>query len=151
MGKIKVLVVLVILVFAALQFFQPEKTNPETDSSLVVAQQIALPAEIAVLIGTSCRDCHTHDTIWPMHSYISPVSWLVDYDVTHGRESLNFSLWGHYKPQTAWMLLDTICKQITTGGMPPSRYLLVHREARLDDKDKETICSWTEKAKALYE
>jgi hypothetical protein len=147
LGTIAVMIVLGVV----LQFFQPVKTNPVTDPALSVTQQTVIPGKVAELLQAGCRDCHTNNTIWPLHSYISPISWLVDYDVGQGRDHLNFSRWGGYEPQRAWVLLDAICSQLQNGRMPPKRYLLVHPEARLSESDKEAICIWTLEAKENYQ
>jgi hypothetical protein len=151
MGKLLGITVVVIVLGVILQFFQPVKTNPISDPALSVTQQAVTPGKVAELLQTACRDCHTNNTIWPLHSYISPISWLVDYDVRQGRSHLNFSLWGEYEPQKAWVLLDTICSQLQNDRMPPKRYLLVHSETRLSDSDKEAICQWTQDAKENYQ
>lgn len=151
MGKLIVTIFVAIVLIFVLQFFQPIKTNPITDPSLSVEQQTATPGRVVELLNTACRDCHTNKTIWPLHSYISPISWLVDYDVRQGRDHMNFSRWGEYESQRAWVLLDAICGQLQNDRMPPKRYLLVHREARLSDSDKETICKWTREAKEIYQ
>jgi hypothetical protein len=151
MGKLFGTTAVVIVLGVILQFFQPVKTNPITDPALSVTQQTAVPGKVADLLQAACRDCHTNNTIWPLHSYISPISWLVDYDVHEGRDRLNFSRWGEYESQRAWVLLDAVCSQLQNDRMPPKRYLLVHQEARLSDSDKETICKWTREAKEIYQ
>ncbi len=151
MKNIKIAGVVILTLFFALQLIQPEKTNPKSDPALSVFQQTSVPVNVAGILQTSCRDCHTHNTIWPRHSYVSPVSWFVNYDVRNGRSELNLSLWGEYEKQKAWVLLDEICKQVSAGHMPPGRYLLLHRDAKLDDRDKTAICGWTESAKIKYQ
>ncbi len=147
----KYIVAMFIIILIVLQFFQPEKTNPATDSSLSLEEQTEISPHIAKLIGRACRDCHTNDTVWPLHSYIAPISWLVDYDVRRGREHVNFSVWGNYEPPMAWVLLDATCEQIMLGKMPPKRYLVVHPEAKLADTEKEAICGWAMEEKKNYE
>jgi hypothetical protein len=151
MRKLFGTIVVVIVLGVVLQVFQPVKTNPVTDPALSVTQQTVIPGKVAELLNEACRDCHTNNTFWPLHSYISPISWLVDYDVGQGRDHLNFSRWGGYEPQRAWVLLDAICSQLQNGRMPPKRYLLVHPEARLSESDKEAICIWTLEAKENYQ
>jgi len=151
LGKLHVTTGVLIVLVVVLQFFQPVKTNPSTDPALSVEQQTATPGQVAELLDAACRDCHTNKTIWPLHSYISPISWLVDYDVRQGRANLNFSLWGEYEPQRAWVLLDAICRQLQNDRMPPKRYLLVHPEARLSDSEKEAVCEWTRETKENYQ
>jgi hypothetical protein len=46
-----------------------------------------------LLAERACFDCHSNQTRWPWYSYVAPASWLVAYDVTEGREHLNFSEW----------------------------------------------------------
>lgn len=151
MKRLKIILILLVVIFVALQFIQPDKSVPPVDSSLAVEQRTAITTEAAKIIGTACRDCHTYETIFPLHSYIFPVSWLVDYDVRAGREHLNFSVWGNYESQEAWVLLDEICDQIMEDKMPPKRYLLVHPEANLDNAAKKAVCDWTETEKKQYE
>ncbi len=134
----KYIVAMFIIILIVLQFFQPEKTNPATDSSLSLEEQTEISPHIAKLIGRACRDCHTNDTVWPLHSYIAPISWLVDYE-------------GNYEPPMAWVLLDATCEQIMLGKMPPKRYLVVHPEAKLADTEKEAICGWAMEEKKNYE
>ena len=33
--------------------------------------------DVAAILRTSCYDCHSNETWWPLYSYIAPVSWLV--------------------------------------------------------------------------
>lgn len=39
----------------------------------------------------ACFDCHSNETVWPWHSNIAPVAWLISRNVSLGREHLNFS------------------------------------------------------------
>jgi hypothetical protein len=80
----------------------------------------------------SCYSCHSNETDWPIYSYVAPVSWLVRYDVDRGRDEFNFSEWD---PGDA----DDAIDMIEEGKMPPDRYVLIHRDARLGSSERVTL------------
>lgn len=80
----------------------------------------------------SCYSCHSNETDWPIYSYVAPTSWLVRYDVDRGRDEFNFSDWD---PGDA----DDAIEMIEEGNMPPDRYVLIHRDARLSAPERATL------------
>ena len=80
----------------------------------------------------SCYSCHSNETDWPVYSYVAPMSWLVRNDVDRGRDELNFSDWD---PGEA----DDAIEVIEEGSMPPDRYVLIHRDARLSARERSTL------------
>lgn len=85
------------------------------------------------LVKQSCFDCHSNETTHPWYS-LAPASWLLQYDVDKGRQSLNFSEW-----DTSGLSGDYLIQNLNNGEMPPSRYLLLHPEAKLTPSDKELL------------
>jgi len=81
---------------------------------------------------TSCYSCHSNETEWPIYSYVAPMSWLVRYDVERGRDELNFSDWDSGDA-------DDAIDMIEEGNMPLDRYVMIHRDARLDDTERDTL------------
>ena len=61
------------------------------------------------------------------------MSWLVRRDVDAGRDELNFSEWGDDSDA------DDAAETIAEGSMPPSRYTLLHPDARLSDEEKRQL------------
>jgi hypothetical protein len=80
----------------------------------------------------SCYSCHSNQTEWPIYSYVAPMSWLVRNDVERGRAEMNFSEWD---PGDA----DDAIEMIVEGRMPPDRYVLIHRDARLGGTESATL------------
>jgi hypothetical protein len=80
----------------------------------------------------SCYSCHSNETEWPIYSYVAPMSWLVRYDVEHGRDELNFSDWD---PGDAHDAIE----MIEEDQMPLGRYVLIHRDARLSASERDTL------------
>ena len=137
----KYALVLVVLGFAAIQFVQPDRTNPPVDPASTF-EAVAKPSpQLAGLLRRACYDCHSHSTVWPWYSRIAPVSWLVADDVKEGRAHLNFSQWNFLSPEMSSTRLKEACQEVSEGGMPLWNYRLIHSEARLTAEDIKVICS----------
>lgn len=95
------------------------------------------------ILNRSCGDCHSHATRWPWYSNVAPVSWLVIRDVRDGRSYMDFSNWPVSDPARTGRFLNNICRKVTSGDMPLSYYLPLHRNARLSPSDVKTLCTWT--------
>jgi hypothetical protein len=77
--------------------------------------------------------------------------WLVADDVQEGREHLNFSEFGDYKPLRAVAKLDMICEQLLNGNMPLPNYLTLHPGARISREEADLVCDWVETVRdSLY-
>jgi hypothetical protein len=87
-------------------------------------------AETAALARDACYSCHSNETDWPIYSYVAPMSWLVRKDVEAGRDALNFSEWDQDDNRA-----DHAAEAVEDGDMPPTRYTMLHPEARLSDAE----------------
>jgi len=125
-----------LVVFLGLQFVPVERTNPH------VMSDIKAPPEIDAILRRACYDCHSHETRWPWYSRIAPVSWWVADHVEHGRSDLNFSMWPVFDFEEQDLAMGDIEEQIRKGEMPLPSYLILHRDARLSDADRELLLRW---------
>jgi Haem-binding domain len=137
-----------VLVLVMIQVIRPARTNPPTDPGQTLAARLAVTSEASAVLTRACRDCHSNDTRWPWYSTVAPMSWLVIDHVKSGRRHFNYSEWGSYKADKTGKLLHDICEEATDGSMPLGSYTLVHRDARLSDRDVEALCSWTRSVSA---
>lgn len=88
------------------------------------------------IVRKACFDCHSNEVTWPWYSHVAPASWLVQRDVDHAREYLNFSEWGtHPRHEEAEEIEEVIVKE----EMPLPPYLLLHPEARLSEAEKTQL------------
>ena len=134
----KVLIGLVIL-FIAIQFFSDRKTNPP------VKAEIDAPTEVKAIFQRACYDCHSNQTKWPWYANIAPVSWLIVNDVDNGREHFNFSDWENLSRKDKAKLKEKIWEEIVNDEMPLWQYKLLHPEAKLTQYDKSLIRNWAGK------
>jgi len=127
-------------VFAALQLFNPPRSNPPLKADFMAAT--SPPASVAAVLRAACYDCHSHETVWPLYARIAPVSWLIASDVQAGREHLNFSDWPAETARAA-KKLDRINEELDYREMPPKKYALLHAGARLTAAQRKAVMDWT--------
>lgn len=133
----------------AIQLIPVAKTNPTFDpvGSLWLTQNV--PADIGAILQRSCQDCHSNRTKWPWYSHVAPVSWTVASDVNGGRRHFNMDEWGEYSLEKRQSKLTKICEELKSGDMPDSKYLLIHRSAKLTDQQRATLCDWAEATRSV--
>jgi hypothetical protein len=135
-----------LLVGMMIQVMRPSRTNPVTDPARAIAAHVAMPAAVQSTLTRSCFDCHSNQTRWPWYSGVAPVSWFVIGHVNDARRVLNFSDWEAHGTRTPGPPLERICREVESGGMPLSSYLLMHRDARLSAEDTSLLCAWADQA-----
>ncbi len=137
-----------IVVFLGIQFVRPARTNPPVDESQTISARTQMTPEVAAILDRSCRDCHTHKTVWPWYTNVAPISWWLSNHVNDGRKDLNLSEWGRLPPDRQDRKLRQICDEVSDGVMPLSSYLPMHPQARLSEQDKKTLCDWVDAERA---
>ena len=145
---LKIIAVILFVAFVAIQFYRPDRSNPPTVQAETLEATAAVPENVAQILTRSCNDCHSNKTVYPWYSNVSPFSWLLAEHINEGRRELNFSVWNTYTAKKKRHKYDEICEQVTSGEMPHSQYLWLHREAQLSAEDKKLLCDWAETEKA---
>ena len=137
MGKIyKSIMVLLILAFIGIQFVDTPHTNPP------VTGEIEVPVEIKTILKTSCYDCHSNETVWPLYSKIAPVSWIITDDVNSGRKKVNFSEWNKYSNANKEKKMKDIWDDINADEMPPKSYTYMHPQSVIEFTQKALLKKW---------
>src|SRR5258707_7120798 len=90
----KWLVVGLSVLFLAIQFVRPARTNPAVDESETIFARTQMTPQVSAVLDRSCRDCHSNKTVWPWYTNVAPISWWLSDHVNEGRASLNLSEWG---------------------------------------------------------
>lgn len=125
-----------LLLMQAIQIDIP-KVPKEIDEN----KEIVMPKEIAVLIKTSCYDCHSYETKMPWYGSVAPMSWEVRMHIKEGRDWLNFQEWGNYDEEKKQKIYKDIVKTINLR-MPMPMYLDMHEEADLTRAQRKQIKLW---------
>ncbi|NQV29578.1 MAG: heme-binding domain-containing protein [Candidatus Marinimicrobia bacterium] len=141
MTRTKLILIVIVGFFVVLQLIPLNQFNPP------VIQTVNAPADIQMILKTSCYDCHSNETVWPWYSKIAPASFLITRDVVEGRKHLNFSDFSEMDAFDSTDLAEEIIEMLEEGKMPLPPYLLLHPDARLSDDQSESLIRW---AKTLY-
>ena len=131
------------IVFAGMQFFRPDRTNPPVDAAQTVRATAAVPPAVESVLRRSCFDCHSSETRWPWYTGVAPMSWGVANHVKEGRAEFNLSNWGTYPARKRIAVLEKMCDEVREGKMPLREYLWLHRDATLSEADWKSVCDWS--------
>ena len=135
----------------AMQFFQIDRTLPPIDPAHTLETAVGVPADISLILGRSCNDCHSHKTRYPWYSYAQPFGWFLGTHISDGRNELNFSEFGTYSRDKKRKKLEEICDQVSSGSMPLPSYLWIHRNAALSASERTALCDWASKELKRFE
>jgi len=131
-------------VLVIIQFFQIEKTNPETNPEEDFLYLAAPPTELGMLIKDACYDCHSHETEYPWYTYVQPVGWWIKGHIDEGREHFNLSIWATYDAEKRAHKLEEAIEEVEEGHMPLPSYTWIHSEADLTEAQREELTAWFE-------
>lgn len=134
----------IVVLFIAVQFVRPARTNPSVDQTQTINAHLQITPPVAAILDRSCHDCHSNSTRWPWYSHVAPASWFLIDHVNSGRSHLNFSEWGKLDKREADKKLEEMCEEVSDKLMPIDSYTWIHRSAKLSDADIKVICDWTE-------
>src|SRR5580704_2019666 len=82
-------------------------------------------------VSLAGANCHSERTTWPWYSYVAPVSWLIESDVSKARGHMNLSVWDQYTVEKREELPGELAAAVRSRQMPPPRYTLMHSSSTL--------------------
>jgi len=141
---LKIIVLSGIVVFVAIQFFQPAK-NLSTETKNLIFNHEQIPENVQQIFKNACMDCHSNNSNYLWYHKIAPVSWLVSNDIIKGKKELNFSEWGEMDDYDKIGAIEDIRQELEQKTMPIKPYVLMHKEARLTDEDRAAVYAWIDK------
>lgn len=144
MKAVKIIVLVLAIVFIVIQFIPsgiPENI-PEDENSLTSSGMVT--ETVLEQLRVSCYDCHSNQTQLPWYSKVAPFSWFLADHIVEGREHLNFSEWESYSRREKLGHLEDMAEVVESGEMPLKSYLLIHRDAKLDEDKIAALQRWVE-------
>lgn len=136
-----------LIVLVAIQFIRPAKNTSTAEQTGDITKQFSIPTGVQSILKTSCYDCHSNNTNYPWYANIQPMAWLLAEHIKDGKAELNFDEFIGYSKRRQLSKLKAVANSVKDGSMPLSSYILMHRNARLDDNKKQLIIDWFMKAK----
>ena len=145
MRLIKIIALVLVIVFVAIQFIQPAHNKSgqilPTDFTVVYT----VPTNVQTILQNACYDCHSNNTGYPWYSHIQPMAWIMERHIDNGKEKLNFSDFGSYSSRRQISKLKGIANQIKDDEMPIASYKMMHSKAKLTKEEKSLIINWMSK------
>lgn len=118
-----------VVVFGAIQLvpYGRDHTNPP-----VTGEPAWADPGTRELMVRACFGCHSNEVEYPSYASVAPLSWMVQWHIDEGRESVNYSEWDRSTEGG-----DDTLRVIKNGSMPPAYYTRLgrHPEARLTDAE----------------
>lgn len=145
---LKILAIVIVTAFVVIQFFRIDKSPLPIVKAETLEAAISVPPDIALILGRSCNDCHSHLTRYPWYSNIQPAAWFLQDHVEHGRSHLNFSIFNTYESKKKAKKLEEICEEVESKAMPLPSYLWIHGDAVLKDTEAKALCDWTDQERS---
>ena len=142
MSRIKKIQFTVLILFIAIQFIQPARNKNEQVLATDISKTVSVPQNVQATLKTACYDCHSNNTQYPWYTNIQPVGWMMARHIKNGKAELNFSDFGSYSTRRQMSKLRSIGNSIKDGAMPISSYTIIHKNARLTNKEKAQIIDW---------
>lgn len=145
---IKKILIIGFVIFLLMQLYQPARNESyEQELTANFTKMYDVPKNVETILRTSCYDCHSNNTNYPLYSYIQPARFFMESHIKEGKENLNFSEWGNYSNRKQNNKLDRIAKQIKSNEMPLSSYTMIHKNATLSATQKKEIINWISQLK----
>lgn len=138
----KKILIILLVVFIFIQFFQIDKTNPVSNEGMDFLKIKNTPEPIAKLIRNSCYDCHSNETKYPFYSNIQPAAWLMKSHIDEGRIALNFSTFSTYDSKQQIKKLGEAAEYVKKNKMPLESYLIGHPDAKLTEQERKIIADY---------
>ena len=143
--KKKLLLGLLVVVLAGIQFIRPAKNlGPLEPGPGDIAVLFATPPPIRTILAKACYDCHSDRTRYPWYAEVQPVGWWLASHIKDGRRHLNFSQFASYPSKRADHKLEAAIREIRDEEMPLGSYTLIHRDAALTDAESAALTAWLE-------
>lgn len=131
-----------------MQLYQPARNESyEQELTANFTKMYDVPKNVETILRTSCYDCHSNNTNYPLYSYIQPARFFMEEHIKDGKKDLNFNEFGKYSKRKQENKLEAIIKQIKSDEMPLASYTVLHKNAIVTPAQKEEVINWINKTK----
>lgn len=144
--------IILLVAFIILQFVRPtrnvsEQIMGEND----ISKKYAISEPVHRLLIKKCYDCHSNNTAYPWYTNIQPVGLWMQHHVNEGKDELNFSEFKTYPEKRANHKIEEISEAFNEGWMPLDSYLWIHKDAKVNQEDRNAINAWIKSLGIVFE
>jgi len=134
-------------VFVIIQFIRPSRNASAGPYKNDITNQFPMNKEVETALQKSCYDCHSNQTKYPWYSMVQPVGWWLQHHIDEGKEHLNFHEFLAYDQKKQDHKLEEIEESVRDGWMPLESYSWIHKDAKLNEKEKTVILAWVKESR----
>lgn len=135
-------VIILVLIFIAIQFVQPSRNSNTQLMQADLLSYLKVPDTIATVIKASCYDCHSNNTSYPWYAGIQPFGWIMSNHIKEAKEELNCSVFGDYPVRRQLSKLKGMSNSVKDGSMPLKGYVFLHPGSGINERQKLAITKW---------
>ncbi|HUR66805.1 MAG TPA: heme-binding domain-containing protein [Chitinophagaceae bacterium] len=137
----KIMLVLLVALIV-IQFIHPKKNRSEGPQPNFIGNVYPIPADAKAVLAKACFDCHSNNTRYPWYTNIQPVHWWLDKHIVKGKKAINFDEYTHKPLRYQYHKLEETVEMIKDEKMPIKSYKWTHKDARLNETDKNALITW---------
>ena len=145
---IKKILYVLLAAFIIIQFIRPKQNSSAGPFPNHISTKFAITDDVALILKTSCYDCHSNNSKYPWYYNIQPFTWWLQDHVNEGKKELNFSEFASFTPKRQRKKFNEIDEFVTEGKMPLESYTFIHRYAKLTAEQKAAIKKWCQESLA---
>lgn len=147
---IKTTLLILLAVLILLQFYpKPAKNEAGLVGPGFIGNNFPISDSVNKLLTTACYDCHSNQTKYPWYTSIQPVAMYLNDHIVDGKKEINFSTFTSYNLAKQYHKLEEVEKMITEDEMPLTSYTLIHRDASLNENDKQLLINWSRNLRSM--
>ncbi len=141
-----------LVVLILLQFVRPTRNvSEQIITEKDISKKYAISESVHQILIRKCYDCHSNNTHYPWYTNVQPVGLWMQHHVDEGKDELNFSEFKTYPERKANHKLEEISDAINEGWMPLDSYLWIHKEAEINQNDRDAINAWIKSLGIVFE
>lgn len=133
------------ITFVAIQFVPYGRAHT---NGPITGEPLWADATTRELMVDACFACHSNEVDYPPLASVAPISWIIERDVTAGRDEVNYSEFAT-DPRDA----DESLEVVREREMPPSPFTRFgqHPEANLDDAELAALLDGLRRTPGLHD
>ena len=142
MKIIKKILWVLLAAFIIILFFHPTKNQSIEVLPTDISRNYQVPADVQTILAKACNDCHSNNTHYPWYNNFQPVAWWLNNHVLDGKRHLNFSEFTTMRVAKQYKRMNDCIETIKKNEMPLESYTWIHKDAILNDSEKQTLYAW---------
>jgi hypothetical protein len=141
---LKKVLLIVAIVLVIIQFLHPARNISKSDQPQNIANGYNVPLDVIAILNKACLDCHSNTTRYRWYFKIQPVDWWLTHHIKKGKRKLNFDEYTNKPVRYQYHELEFFIDQVKKGAMPLASYTWIHKDAILNEQEKNTLINWAE-------